>query len=77
MKLPALVLVKSANDIGSAVAHRLKREGLRPILVESANPGVIRRLMAFAPAVHEGLAQLEGLQAVRCETEDAVNACWE
>jgi len=61
-------LVLSASDIGSAVAHRLKAAGYRPILLESPTPGATRRLMAFAGAVHAGEAELEGLRARRCDS---------
>lgn len=66
MATPPLQVIKSASDIGSAVAHRLKRAGLHPVLLESPAPGATRRLMAFAGAVFTGQAELEGLRAVRC-----------
>jgi len=66
----ALQLIQSASDIGSAVAHRLKSAGYRPVLLESPTPGVTRRLMSFAGAVHEGSAELEGLRARRCATPE-------
>lgn len=69
--------IKGAGDIGSAVAHRLRRAGLRPILREGAAPVAARRLMAFAPAVYEGEAELEGLRGVRCDTFEAALACLE
>jgi xanthine dehydrogenase accessory factor len=65
-KRPALMLIKSASDVGSAVAHRLKGAGYRPVLLESPTPGATRRLMCFAPAVFTGEAELEGLRARRC-----------
>ncbi len=63
---PLLPVIKSASDIGSAVAHRLCRAGLGPVLLEGPAPAATRRLMAFAGAVHEGRAELEGVTAVRC-----------
>lgn len=66
-------LIKSASDIGSAVAHRLKGAGYRPILLESPTPNATRRLMSFAGAVHDGTAELEGLVARRCaDAEEAL-----
>jgi xanthine dehydrogenase accessory factor len=62
----AIQAIQSASDIGSAVAHRLKSAGYRPVLLESAAPGATRRLMSFAGAVHAGTAELEGLTARRC-----------
>ncbi|HKI99109.1 MAG TPA: hypothetical protein VKB51_11595 [bacterium] len=65
MSAPVQV-IKSASDVGSAVAHRLKSAGYRPVLLESATPAATRRLMCFAGAVHAGAAELEGLTARRC-----------
>jgi xanthine dehydrogenase accessory factor len=72
MRQPSLQFVKSAHDIGSAVAHRLKSAGERPVLLETPAPGATRWLMCFAGAVYDGSAELEGLRAVRCG--DAVQA---
>ncbi len=69
--------IKGAGDIGSAVAHRLRREGLRPVLTELPQPVVTRRLMAFATAVYEGETGLEGLRGVRCKDVAAALACLE
>ncbi len=68
MKLPPLHVVKSAHDIGSAVAHCLHRAGHAALLLEDPAPGATRRLMCFAGAVHEGRAELEGVAAVLCRT---------
>jgi xanthine dehydrogenase accessory factor len=65
MRAP-LQVIQSASDVGSAVAHRLKSAGYRPVLLESPTPGATRRLMSFAGAVHAGTAELEGLTARRC-----------
>lgn len=61
-----LPVIQSASDVGSAVAHRLKRAGLHPVLLESPAPMATRRRMSFAGAVHAGEARLEGLLGVRC-----------
>ncbi len=68
MNPPSLHIVKSAHDIGSAVAHRLHRAGRAALLLEDPAPGATRRLMCFAGAVHEGRAELQGVAAVRCHT---------
>ena len=67
MPVPLIVLIKSAHDIGSAIAHRLKSRGEGAILLESPSPGATRGLMSFAPAVHQGRAMLEGQAAIRYE----------
>lgn len=71
---PTVQVIQSAGDVGSAVAHRLKSEGLCPLLLESAAPSATRRLMSFAGAVHTGTAELEGLLARRCDDVPAALA---
>jgi xanthine dehydrogenase accessory factor len=69
-----VVLVKGAGDVGSAVAHALFRAGYRPLLVDSPTPSVARRRMAFADALYDGRATLEGVVAERADTLEAVRA---
>jgi xanthine dehydrogenase accessory factor len=58
-----LVLIKGAGDLASGVAHRLHRCGFVPVLTELPRPLVVRRKVAFAAAVEEGAAVVEGVRA--------------
>ena len=58
-----LVLVRGGGDIGSGIAHRLRRADLRVVISELPQPLVIRRTVAFASAVYEGRFEVEGLEA--------------
>jgi xanthine dehydrogenase accessory factor len=69
-----LPVIQSASDIGSAVAHRLKRAGLHPVVLESPTPTATRRRMAFAGAMFAGTATLEGVRGVRCTDAQAALA---
>ena len=60
-----LVLVRGVGDIGSAVAHLLFREGYSVVIHDDPKPTTTRRGMAFADAVFDGLAVLEGVRAIR------------
>lgn len=60
-----LVLVRGVGDIGSAIAHRLFREGYDVIIHDDELPTTTRRGMAFADAVFDGRASLDGLGALR------------
>ncbi len=71
---PPIVLVKGAGDVGSAVAHALLRAGYRPLLVDVPAPTVARRRMAFADALFDGAAVLDGVRAVRVDTPDRLLA---
>ncbi len=60
-----LCYIKSASDIGSAVAHQLKTLGFLPLLVEQAIPTATRQHMCFASAAITGKANFTGMRAVR------------
>jgi xanthine dehydrogenase accessory factor len=59
------VVVRGVGDIGSAVAHRLFREDCAVIVHDQPKPTTTRRGMAFADAVFDGRARLDGVDAVR------------
>jgi len=64
-------LVRGFNDVASAVAHRLFRDGL-PVAMhnETDAPRTHRRMMGFADAYFDGAAVLEGVTARRCDTAE-------
>ena len=69
-----VVVLKGGGDVGSAVAHLLYRRGYLPVIVESPTPSTTRRRMAFATAVFEGEAELEGVRAERVDSLEALKA---
>jgi xanthine dehydrogenase accessory factor len=60
-----LVLVKGAGDLASGVAWRLHRSGFAVVMTEIARPTAIRRAVAFAEAIYDGEATVEGVTARR------------
>src|SRR5215470_2408209 len=60
-----MAVVRGIGDIGSAVAHRLVVKGYRVVIHDGPMPTTTRRGMAFADAVFDGSAVLEGVHAVR------------
>lgn len=62
-----LVIVKGGGDLGTGVAYRLHRAGMRVVVTEQAQPTVIRRTVAFATAVYEGEIEIEGVVARRAQ----------
>jgi xanthine dehydrogenase accessory factor len=66
------VLVRGVGDIGSAIAHRLFREGYEVVIHDGPQPTTTRRGMAFADAVFEGRASLDGVDAVGARDIDQV-----
>jgi len=59
-----LALVKGGGDLASGVIIRLHRAGFDVVVTEVAEPTVVRRTVAFAEAVPEGRATVEGLEAL-------------
>jgi xanthine dehydrogenase accessory factor len=62
-----VVLIRGAGDLASGAAHRLFRCGFRVVMTEIPEPLAVRRQVAFASAVHEGFAVVEGVRSVRME----------
>ncbi len=65
-----MVLVRGAGDLATGVIARLHRVGFRVFATETAQPTVIRRAAAFARAVYEGTATVDGLEARRAHADE-------
>ncbi|MBI5876987.1 MAG: EF2563 family selenium-dependent molybdenum hydroxylase system protein [Chloroflexi bacterium] len=59
------VVVRGGGDLASGVAHRLHRAGCRVAITELPQPLVVRRTVAFASAVRDGMIEIEGVRARR------------
>lgn len=62
------VVILGTNEIASAVAVRLIREGFRVVLSHDPYPPVIRRGMAFHDALFDDRAEVDGVLGRRAET---------
>ena len=62
------MLVRGAGDVGSAVAVVLYRAGYAVALHDDPTTTTPRRGMAFADAVFDGSATLDGLTGVQVKT---------
>ena len=71
MSLPTVV-VRGGGDLATGVAWRLHRCGFPVAVLELEHPLVIRRTVAFATAVFEGTACIEGIVARRVERLDSL-----
>lgn len=60
-----LVVILGAGDLATGVACRLFRSGFAVVMTELAQPTAVRRTVAFAQAVYDGKAEVEGITAVR------------
>ena len=60
-------VVKGAGDLATGVALCLHRAGFAVAMTEISRPSVVRRTVAFAQAVYDGSATVEGTRAVRVD----------
>jgi xanthine dehydrogenase accessory factor len=61
------VIVLGVGDVGSAIAVALVRQGHQVVLVDGPQPTTTRRKMAFADAIFDGQATLDGISAIRVD----------
>ncbi|MEG1415440.1 MAG: selenium-dependent molybdenum cofactor biosynthesis protein YqeB [Clostridium sp.] len=66
------VLIRGGGDLASGIGHRLHNSGFNVIMTEIVQPLVIRRTVAFADAIYNRSAVVEGIEAVFCETLEDV-----
>jgi len=70
------VIIRGGGDLATGVAHRLYRSGFRVLILEVAQPLVVRRTVSFAQAVIDGSCELEGVTAVKVETPEQIPQAW-
>jgi len=56
------ILVIGGGELGSAVAHRLRRVGFEVWIAEIDKPRCIRRLVCFGSACYQGSVEVEGIR---------------
>ena len=61
----SFAVILGTNEIASAVAVRLHRDGFRVALSHDALPPVIRRKMAFHDALYDEAVSVDGITATR------------
>ncbi|KMT22079.1 selenium-dependent molybdenum cofactor biosynthesis protein YqeB [Clostridium cylindrosporum] len=62
------VVIRGAGDLASGIAHRLYSCGFNVLMLDIKEPLVIRRTVAFADAIFNGTATVEGVTGVLCES---------
>ena len=75
--LDEIIVMRGGGDLGSGVAHRLHKCGFRVLLLEVAQPLVVRRTVSFAQAVIDGTTTVEDVTAVRVSNLEEITAAWQ
>lgn len=76
MRSHPIAIVKGAGDLGTGIAYRLWKAGLRVLCVDLPKPLVIRRAVAFASVLYDGVITVEGVQAERILYADEAIYVW-
>lgn len=66
----AIAIVRGGGDLGSGVALRLYRAGIRVVVSEVETPLTVRRKVAFSEAVYEGSTKVEEVAAHKVKTPE-------
>lgn len=66
-----LAAIRGAGDLATGIALRLYRSGCAVVMTELRNPTAIRRTVCFSQAVIYGSWQVEGVEAVLCQSPEA------
>ncbi|QDR82186.1 selenium-dependent molybdenum cofactor biosynthesis protein YqeB [Sporomusa termitida] len=64
-----LIVIKGGGDLATGIAHRLYKSRFNIVITELPRPTVVRRTVAFAQAVVDGEAVVEGVTARRVTAE--------
>lgn len=65
------VVVRGGGDLATGVVYRLHTAGFPVIVLELAQPLVVRRMVAVATAIVQGTVHIESLTAMRVESTAA------
>ncbi len=68
-----LVVIRGAGDLATAVGIRLHKAGFSVVHLEVAQPTVIRTTVSFATAMYDGVTEVEGVTARKCEISEALH----
>jgi len=73
-----VVLIRGGGDLATGVAIRLHRSGIKVLITELPQPLAVRRAVAFAETVYEGIHSVEGvgsrlIEAAQLATWDEAN----
>ncbi len=71
-----LCVVRGGGDLATGVVWRLQACGYRVLVTELSHPLTIRRTVAVSSAIADGSITIEGLRAVRAESDDDVVAAF-
>ena len=67
-----LIIIRGAGDLATGTAIKLHNAGFPLIMLDIEKPTVIRRTVSFAQALFDGKAVVEGVCAVCCSFENAL-----
>lgn len=72
-----ILCVRGGGDLATGVVQKLARSGMRVVVLETAQPTVIRRTVALAVAAVEGEARVEDILCRRVDSCAQLVLCWE
>ncbi len=63
-----LCLVRGGGDLATGVIFRLSRAGFPVVVLELAQPRVVRRAVSVAEAIYQGEYEVDGIRAIKVDS---------
>lgn len=70
MRYGQTVIVRGGGDLATGIIYRLWKVGFSVLVLETKCPLVVRRTVAVASAVFDGVMQVEDMKAIRISSAD-------
>jgi len=72
-----IVAIRGGGEVGTAIAHKMKRSGFKVFIIENDTPISIRRTVAYAQAVFQGEMTVQGIKGIQVNHAEEIMEAWE
>ncbi|SFI06438.1 xanthine dehydrogenase accessory factor [Tindallia magadiensis] len=71
-----IVAIRGGGEVGTAIAHKLRRSGFKVFIIENNNPFSIRRTVSYAQAVFDNEMMVQGIKGIKVENVEGILEVW-
>ena len=72
-----MVVIRGGGDLATGAALRLYRAGLRVLVLELAQPTMIRQAVSLGTAVYDGAIAIEGVTGRKVDADESLSTVWQ
>ncbi len=71
-----IVAIRGGGEVGTAIAHKLRRSGFKVFIIENEYPFSIRRTVSYAQAVFDNEMVVQGIKGIKVEDVAGILQAW-